>query len=89
MEGGGRSTSIIYQLEFARRASWSSRVANRGAGSAERNFVFWSNLKSATLYALASVHCTVWCNVVGNGCWVGFDKHGGSAGYHSETRRAG
>ena len=42
MEGEGRSGSIIFQLEFARRVQWSGRVANRGAGSVVgRNSVFW------------------------------------------------
>ena len=66
MEGGGRSASIIYQLEFARRERWSSRIANRGAGSG-RNSVFRSNLQNSKLYTSASLQCVVYLQC---GNWI-------------------
>ena len=58
-----------------------------GRSSGEIQY-FDFNKRRDALRASASLHCSV-VSVVGNGYWVGFDKHGGSAGYHSETRIAG
>ena len=69
-------------MERPRSESW------RRVGRQEKFSILVLTKKRDAPRASASLHCSV-VSVVGNGYWVGFDKHGGSAGYHSETRIAG